>query len=612
MEIPVSESNDMENLPQKKSNIQSSTKSQVITFIYKDEAINRNVEEDKPVINYAMKSVDSENIILYSYNLEAIINPYIPCRALGKGEKIEIIRKKQSKNKEAIMSMLPCSNFDVSGEGAFFKVNSKGCTKGDGTRTILHNGDIYKWNKKPFAVYGRKDQTIEEAIQNDKRFNIINEYSLKHSITAALEERFVHLSFLDTKMVYIVQVTNDKSNSKPDPNTPKTEGLQRSDKKAKDFQNADEMKPDPQTSLFYNPESKLQTSKIPEIYCTPTSTKFSNAFNDLCKKFSCMKLRTDIIKDHIRYKQPMEADTFKLLTLHLESVALIRYTANNCVRTGTFFLLTDSLGLTCFHVLEPLLGSNPDWKTKPFLNISIIFNYDSELSEKVECSAILEYCHKECDLAFLRISQPQKKGLLQYVASPPQNGTVAIIGHPSGSSKKIDLICTVINFSKRAEQILNNILSDSSYIHVLTEHNFTLMAHPELVTYDTCLYHGASGSPVFNEKGELVAMHLAGYLARTDLEKKSIIEYGRNIIDILIFGAIHLEELRLWFRKLNQHDSSLTVYIKQYTDQNGHSVNMQTVIRDFLKCLEKNESLQEQNPDLDDSGIAGSPMDISY
>ncbi|XP_072256041.1 uncharacterized protein [Pyxicephalus adspersus] len=590
----VSENTSMENMMLKP-----------VAFIYKSKEKNLSVKEDKPVIHYAKTIVDSENIVVYSSKLEALISPYVPCSALREGETIEIITRKRLK-KETILSSLQDPNYNVGGKGTFFKVQCKGYTEGGAPKKILD--DKHSWENKPLAVYGEAHHTIEEAILNDKRLCIKYEFNLKNPNKSATNENNIQLSFLDPDVVYTIQLTNSKRpTTKPDCKTEKYKPSNRSDKTSKDkvSQNTEFQAEDPQTSSV--PRSEHKVHELPEIYRTPKSTTFSSSFNNLSNSIGGRELRESIIKNHNQYKRPMPADTFKSLNRSLESVALLRCTNSTTIKEiGTFFLLSETLGLTCYHVLkESLISENHQHLSPKF---SVIFNYDNESDEKVEYNAYLE-CHNEnLDIAFLRISKPEK-GLLQYVAPPPQEGSVSIIGHPKGLYKKIDPICSVINFSKRAEQILSNILSDRSYIHVLTEQNLMLMSQPELVTYDTCLYWGASGSPVFNDQGQLVAMHTGGYAARTDLEKESIIEYGRNIIDILICGAIHLPELCLWFRGIEKQNSSLCTYLKDYTSEGRHSVCMQPFIRLFLQSLHKDEMPQCQNPD--DSGIAECLMDIS-
>lgn len=563
--------------PESKCIIQFNTKSRVITFMDKRKEINRSVEGNNTVIYYAKKSIDSENIILYSSKLEAIINPFVPCCVLEEGEKIEIIRRKKFKNKKTILSLLPDSNYNVCGKGIFFKVQCKGYTEGDGPRHVLRDGR-YTWKKKPLAVYGRADQTIEEAIQNDKRFDINSKFGLKNPNKAALDEWDIPLSFLDPDVVYTIQVTNyKKPNSRPDPKTQKSVGLQRSDERNKDFQIRQEV---PQTSSV--PQSEPE---IPEICQTPKSEEFSSAFNNV-SNVERKQMISDMIKDYshnVMYKEAMLATTHRLLTQHLDSVGLIKFTFDREVRSGTFFLLTENLGLTCHHVLKFLIESGFDWKHNPIPNGEVVFNYESESAEPPDLhQCIVTYYNETYDFAFVQISPEMPgKGLLKYVALPPEDGAVSIIGHPGGLYKKIDPMCSVVNFSKRADTIANTIFSDKSYIQVLLKYSFNILSSKH-VTYDTCLYEGASGGPVFDDRGGLVAMHCGGYLADTHLNKKSIIEYGVNIVDILICGSTQIRELCSSFYKVIKCNENLDSYMMKYTEQGAHSDTMQPVIRTFL------------------------------
>lgn len=542
---------------------------------------NRSVEGNKTVIYYAKKSIDSENIILYSSKLEAIINPFVPCCALEEGEKIEIIRKRKFKNKKTILSLLPDSNYNVCGKGIFFKVQCKGYTEGDGPRHILRD-DRYTWKKKPLAVYGQADQTIEEAIRNDKRFDINSEFSLKNPNKAALDERDIPLSFLDPDAVYTIQVTNyKKPSSRPDSETQKSEGLQSSDERNKD---QDQIRQEVPQS-----EPKVKLPEMPKICQTPTSKEFSSTFNNFSKvgrQQIISDMREDY-RDNVMYKKPMLATTLRLLTQHLDSVGLIRYTCDRGYDSGTFFLLTENLGLTCCHVLKCLLESGFDLKNNPIPNGGVVFNYESKSDEPPEFhQCIVTYYNEKYDFAFVQISQKMPgKGLLKYVAPPPEKGAVSIIGHLGDSYKQMDPMCSVVNFYKRANTIANTILSDKSYTHVLLKYSFDILSSKHYVTYDTCLYGGASGGPVFDDHGGLVAMHCGGYLADTHLNKKSIIEYGVNVVDILIFGSTRIRELCSSFYEAIRFNENLDSYMMNYTKPGAHSDTMQPVIREFLDCV---------------------------
>lgn len=105
-------------------------------------------------------------------------------------------------------------------------------------------------------------------------------------------------------------------------------------------------------------------------------------------------------------------------------------------------------------------------------------------------------------------------------------------------------MCSVINYKDRKAAIECSVLTDETFLHVLTQYNFALMNDAENVTYDTCMYHGASGSPVFNDAGMLVAMHSGGYYAETKGKKKSVIEYGRSIVDIIKYATESSEIIR--------------------------------------------------------------------
>ncbi|XP_072006637.1 serine protease FAM111A-like [Engystomops pustulosus] len=257
------------------------------------------------------------------------------------------------------------------------------------------------------------------------------------------------------------------------------------------------------------------TPEQPVFASSRLSFRFSCDYKKIAKTIGQKTLEAQLIKDYqkdVLYKDPMMASTHRLLTQHLDNVALLRYNIDNDrSETGTLFLLTETLALTCYHVVKLLIMSFAP------RNVEIIFNYENEKKIFPGKYIRVEWYNEKLDVAFVRVEiSSAYKGVINYIAPPPEDGAVSIIGHPGGEHKQIDCHCSVIAFSKHAP---DTVFSDQSYIHLLTRHSYYCMSDPTVVTYDTCLYWGASGAPVFDNCGELVAMHTAGYPVHTHLKK---------------------------------------------------------------------------------------------
>ncbi|XP_075066842.1 uncharacterized protein LOC142153288 isoform X2 [Mixophyes fleayi] len=553
-----------------------------------------NADPHEPIIGALKKSVHfrikyknlkkpkNSNLIIFGNHLKAIINPTVSCGALGKEETLDLKRKFLKKND---IKVPETPAYPKRSGGLFFKVNKNGQTDGGAVRIVLHYNKQGSDHNTPLAVFGYGDETIEEALKNDKRFKDINVLRL---IGTKLDkyERTMTLSNLmenDTYTIIIldnIETVDEHTNEGPHEEATESDPIL-STNRASD------------TPGEFSPKEAMVE-------------RFKNNFNMYVKKNKGLKKTWRLIKQDFSInvrKPPLTASTMRKLTKHMDSVAQIKVSNEE----GTCFLLTRDLFLTCHHVVKGLLYTN-----RPYI-ARIIFHYEDENQivnnqENVFSINILSHSEEQDYAIFsAEICSNQEgvlqypEGLLQYLALPPENGAVSIIGHPGGRCKHTDL-CSVINFFQRKEVIKETIFHDPSFVHVLRLYNFLEMEDPSLVTYNTCLYHGASGSPVFDEHGQLVAMHSGGYIVDAPLEKKSVIEYGRSIIDILIYGAVKIEDLCLRLKEMAKQNSSLCDYISQGL----HPVLMQSIIRRLLNLWNV-----EQNPDFDDSGVGDSPMDIS-
>ncbi|XP_056373950.1 uncharacterized protein LOC130267785 isoform X2 [Hyla sarda] len=565
--------------------------------------INNGVECDTagyntPIIDFAKRTLEANPSLtkksgylqIHAQKLNAIVSPWAPCGALEQGEILEFdLKKKKSPNS----SMEKCKGSDrIVGpemfayptfhDGLFFKVESQGKTKGGQSRKIIVCKSYYSINY-PMAVFGYPDQTIHEAFQNDKRFTIPGPFSLENSEGKKYKTN-IFLSDLPPDTYKIVVHRRAMATS-------------RSESNEKGVQSTSPGASVPQSETCVDPPDLL----VP--VSSRLSYKFSGEFKKLGKDIGQKNLESQLVNDYktnVLYKGPMPATTLRLLSQHLDNVALLKYNVGESNTTGTLFLLTETLGLTCYHVVKLLI------KSRAARNVEIIFNY--EKTKEIFCGKYkgVAWANRKLDCAIVRVEIfPSPSGLLDYLAPPPQDGAVSIIGHPGGNPKEIDLNCSVIAFSQRASSIFDTILCNRSYIHVLTQHNFKRMNDPTYVTYDSCLYWGASGAPVFDNNGELVAMHTGGYPIVTPLKKKSVIEFGRSTAEIIIHAAVHLEKLHVPLRKLVNEKESLSKYLQP----GGHPDTMQPVVRRLLKLWEESDRQMEQNSRVDVINLSGSPMD---
>ncbi|XP_068457404.1 serine protease FAM111A-like [Clinocottus analis] len=247
-------------------------------------------------------------------------------------------------------------------------------------------------------------------------------------------------------------------------------------------------------------------------------------------------------------KTCLEMKTMKKLGELGNSVCQVRV---NGRPEGTGFLLFDKFVLTNGHVLKNIFDMSTGQLHQ---TVTVHFSYESvgqvDSGVEVEDVAGFEYC---CDVsghmhdwALLRISAVQNLPdvLLKHFGFLPKSGGICIIGHPDGNVKRVDP-CFIVPTETR-DQVLekhrrknphgvlphdHEYILDQESIDFVTDRFFDDVKKDEqnrqALTYKSCFYCGSSGSPVFDEHCNVVAMHSGGYAYRNVRgERHSVIEFG--------------------------------------------------------------------------------------
>ncbi|CAB4038018.1 Hypothetical predicted protein [Paramuricea clavata] len=220
---------------------------------------------------------------------------------------------------------------------------------------------------------------------------------------------------------------------------------------------------------------------------------------------------------------------------------------------GTCWLVTDMLVITNYHVY---LSFNTERikRENPSLQITVSFDYlhpgqtehdvvivevDERRNPQLESS--------ELDYKFLRLKE--NEGLEDRVrlgsivrSRPLQDGRVVIVGHSDGSEMQQETCVIVSNYSwrERLKQRQEKLeerqpthevnLQISAGVHMTNDDKLRTSVNKyqkqRCLPYDTTLFSGASGSPVFDLNGNIVAMHTQGYTLHIDGRKWSLMEFG--------------------------------------------------------------------------------------
>ncbi len=229
-----------------------------------------------------------------------------------------------------------------------------------------------------------------------------------------------------------------------------------------------------------------------------------------------------------------------------DSVCLIK--VENSAQ-GTGFLVFDKFILTNAHVVKDCVYSSQQHPLKIKLSktLTAVFNYEVSgsdakfLSVKDDVVAYgfeTEDRRRFYDFALLELeSAPDDCTELfeRYKhVSPPNRGGIYIVGHPNGDVKKMDP-CFIIE-SENQPQSINKHISENVSCPYVTWGCWPYL-HQNRITYDTCFFHGSSGSPVFDEHCCLIGIHTGGFDYKESEKTRSVIEYSysmQSIIDAIV------------------------------------------------------------------------------
>ncbi|XP_060942317.1 serine protease FAM111A-like [Limanda limanda] len=246
--------------------------------------------------------------------------------------------------------------------------------------------------------------------------------------------------------------------------------------------------------------------------------------------------------------------------------------------TGSGFLLFDRFVLTNAHVVNAVYNESDKKLNK---KVIVHFSYESQYQREREQDSVadveveevagFEFTEDVYDWALLKLRAGVKlpNGLLNKCGDLNQSHGVRIIGHPDGGVKKIETCLSIAperrkkvveksrikhkgNTELIQDEAKNSVKNKDNTSILITDRYFKNVAkqvqrRKNVVTYKTCFYEGASGSPVFDQDCNVLAMHSGGYKFRdtkTDTIR-SAIEFGYSLSDIIERINIQLVERKV-------------------------------------------------------------------
>ncbi|EDL41472.1 mCG65857 [Mus musculus] len=402
---------------------------------------------------------------------------------------------------------------------------------GKRNKRILKCRELHQEGKK-LCIYGFKGDTIKETLRKDGRFysfvesdhwKLIKDFDTIIENTQIVDELEGKLFQVELEIVKCPQAADPIDLEKP------------SYRKLKEY--------------------------IVDKY--PTLKKECEKLRAYIKEESQRTSSFEIHKENFRKltKNSTPAKVLKLLSQFSDSVGLIIWNNGENEGCATCFVFTGLYILTCRHVINDIVGEGIEqskWADKISQYVKVTFDYE-ELLEKDSFFFVepwFEISDYIIDYAVLKLKGNglEPAGLYNGITPVPSSGLIYIIGHPDVKQKLSDG-CVVISQDEHIQETKSmKGLNTMQYIYIYTQRSFQETVHePGVATCDNTFYCGSSGSPVFDSKGSLVAMHTAGFICEYESGVSSIVEFGPSMECIL---SDIQQKHKIWYDEecVNQQD----------------------------------------------------------
>ncbi|XP_039679018.1 serine protease FAM111A-like [Perca fluviatilis] len=517
------------------------------------------LEVIKSTENYKkkMKNCSDENIVIaLGEARELIVATHFPCTCIGEDESLLISSKSQKVEVTQDQTQTPIQSRD---EYSVFYIDTVGGPNST-SKKLFRNIPVKKF--KYLCVYGEKGMTVEEALKRDGRFIddlgdfTLTDYADPDSITECTQK----VDHLDQKKLKICLAPKKGANYS-----------------LRSSNNSPQMC-DTTPAVDETQQRKIRAVVEKRGLSVRAAMEKSGNSVDIEENYEILRRQFTHLKKRMESRFP--GDSFqKALNLRKENFGKIQQSFSEVHRVrkllklgksvckvvvgdvcqGTGFVLFDNFILTNAHLFRDCVEGQ---KLKEGIEVYFLFNYEDpephtnyyyfELAHHDIC-----YTQGDLDYAVLELNPESQKsnhstqtkkmkvppGLLKIFGPMPENGEACLIGHPAGGLKKMDPTF-IIEKERRVQAVCDHLhpYTDSHFIVYLRDHLIKVQGienimiggnkADKVVTYNTFMYHGSSGSPVFDARGRVFGLHTDGYPYEFQNHKKSVIEFAQSLLTI--------------------------------------------------------------------------------
>uniref|UniRef100_A0A3B4HCH3 Serine protease n=1 Tax=Pundamilia nyererei TaxID=303518 RepID=A0A3B4HCH3_9CICH len=410
---------------------------------------------------------------------ESIVPTHFPCSCVGDHEVLTI----SCKSEKVEVAQVQDSNVVYPRDAySVFYIDTKGGLNAK-KKQLFKSGTLKQF--KYLCVYGEKGITVAEALKRDGRFTD------------------------DLGYFELVNI-NDKC---------KTECTDEID-------NLDKKKFKICCSIDSKEVYKLLRKQFPRLKKWMESRFPENSFQKTLRKENFGKIQQSFSEIH----------QVRLLLELSESVCLLEVPINDpFIMQGTGFVLFDNFVLTNAHLFKYWVDSKlPNWHED--VNITAVFNFEKQDSDKNKINAKVFVGNDKLDYAILKLETESQvpPGLLKRFGPVPLDGAACVVGHPGEGVKKTDPTCIIVK-EGREEAVNKNLEDIKEYFITLYAINQAIKNDPcenIYVTYNSFMYHGYSGSPVFDAYGQVFGLHTGGFFYGFPKTEQSVIEFSFPLLTI--------------------------------------------------------------------------------